>query len=214
MPQRSRWSPAAEQSPGIVKNSAGAAIAGASVGYGGGTATTDAYGNYTLTGVPVGTVQLVASASGFQSVNQNVAVTGGKTTAANFTLAAAVSNGMVTGKITNVSNGAILTGATVSWSGGSTTSNASGIYTLTNVTGWNAEHHRGKNRLLAPHSCRDGDRRRNQHSQYSARDRRKNNGKGRCAQRSHGQRRCHHDKRREHCKHCDCFYQHSGLVYH
>ena len=74
---------------GSVKTTAGAAIAGASVGFGGGTATTDANGNYTLTGVPVGTVQLVASASGFQSVTQSVTVSGGATSTANFTLAAA-----------------------------------------------------------------------------------------------------------------------------
>jgi hypothetical protein len=119
---------------GSVKTTAGAAIAGASVGYGGGTATTDANGNYALTGVPVGTVQLVASASGFQSVTQSVMVNGGATSTANFTLAAAPPGGTVTGKITNASSGAIVTGATVSWSGGSTTSNTSGIYTLTNVT--------------------------------------------------------------------------------
>jgi large repetitive protein len=75
----------------------------------------------------------VASASGFQSVTQSVTVAGGKTSTANFMLAAAISNGTVTGKITNVSNGAILAGTTVTWSGGSTASNASGIYTLTNV---------------------------------------------------------------------------------
>ncbi len=119
---------------GSVKTTAGAAIAGASVGYGGGTATTDENGNYTLGGVPVGTVQLVASAQGFQSVTQSVTVTGGNTSTANFTLAAAPAGGTVTGKITNASSGAIVTGATVSWSGGSTTSNTSGIYTLTNVT--------------------------------------------------------------------------------
>ena len=119
---------------GSVRTTAGAAIAGASVGYGGGTATTDANGNYTLTGVPVGTVQLVASASGFQSVTQSVTVSGGATSTANFTLAAGAATGTVTGKITNASSGAIVTGATVSWSGGSTTSNTSGIYTLTNVT--------------------------------------------------------------------------------
>lgn len=119
---------------GNVKSSTGAVIAGASVGFGGGTATTDANGNYSLTGVPVGTVQLVASAQGFQSVTQSVTVAGGKTSTANFTLTAAAANGTVTGKITNASSGAILSGATVSWSGGSTTSNASGIYTLTNVT--------------------------------------------------------------------------------
>jgi hypothetical protein len=119
---------------GSVKTTAGAAIAGASVGFGGGTATTDANGNYTLNGVPVGTVQLVASASGFQSVTQSVTVSGGSTSTANFTLAAAPAGGTVTGKITNASSGAIVTGVTVSWSGGSTTSNTSGIYTLTNVT--------------------------------------------------------------------------------
>ena len=119
---------------GSVKNTSGAAIVGASVGFGGGTATTDANGNYTLNGVPVGTVQLVASASGFQSATQSVTVSGGNTSTANFTLAAAPAGGTVTGKITNASSGAIVTGATVSWSGGSTTSNTSGIYTLTNVT--------------------------------------------------------------------------------
>jgi hypothetical protein len=118
---------------GTVKNSAGSAIVGASVGYGGGTATTDSYGNYTLTGIPVGTVQLVASAQGFQSMTQNVSVAGGKTSAADFALAAAIANGTVAGKITNAQNGAIVAGATVSWSGGSTTSDASGIYALANV---------------------------------------------------------------------------------
>lgn len=119
---------------GSVKTTAGAAIAGASVGFGGGTATTDANGNYTLTGVPVGTIQLVASASGFQSVTQSVTVNGGATSTANFTLAAGAASGTVTGKITSASSGAIVASATVSWSGGSTTSDASGIYTLTNVT--------------------------------------------------------------------------------
>ena len=118
---------------GTVKSSTGTVIAGASVGFGGGTATTNASGVYTLTGVPVGTVNLVASASGFTSVTQNVTVTGGATATANFTLTASGATGTVTGKITNISNGAALSGATVSWSGGSTTTNATGVYTLTNV---------------------------------------------------------------------------------
>ncbi len=86
-----------------------------------------------MTGVPTGTVQLVASASGFQSVTQSVSVNGGATSTANFTLSPAA-GGTVTGKVTNISNGAILVGATVSWSGGSTTTNSSGVYTLSNVT--------------------------------------------------------------------------------
>jgi hypothetical protein len=119
---------------GTVKSSSGAAISGASVGYGGGTTTTNTSGAYTLTGVPTGTVQLVASASGFQSVTQSVTVNGGATSTANFTLSPAAGGGTVTGKVTNASSGAALSGATVSWSGGSTTTNTTGIYTLTNVT--------------------------------------------------------------------------------
>ncbi len=120
---------------GTVKSSSGAVISGASVGFGGGTATTNSSGVYTLTGVPVGTVQLVASASGFQSVTQSVTVTGGGTSTANFTLTpATTAAGSITGKITSAASGAALSGATVSWSGGTTTTNTSGIYTLTNVT--------------------------------------------------------------------------------
>lgn len=118
---------------GIVQSSSGTAISGATVGYGGGSTTTNSSGGYTLTGVPTGTVQLVASASGFQSVSQSVTVNGGATSTANFTLSP-VTAGSVTGKVTNISNGAILAGATVTWSGGSATTNSSGIYTMTNVT--------------------------------------------------------------------------------
>jgi hypothetical protein len=119
---------------GTVKTSAGAAIAGASVGFGGGSTTTSSTGAYSLAGVPAGTIQLVASASGFQSSTQNVTITGGANSTANFTLAAAGSAGKVTGKITNASTGAAISVATVSWSGGSTTSSSTGVYTLSNVT--------------------------------------------------------------------------------
>lgn len=120
---------------GTVKSSSGAAIAGASVSYGGGSTTTSSTGTYTLTGVPAGTVQLVASASGFQSSTQNVSVTGGATASANFTLTASTSGtGKITGKITSASTGAALAGATVSWSGGSTKSSSTGVYTLSNVS--------------------------------------------------------------------------------
>ncbi|HEU4414788.1 MAG TPA: carboxypeptidase regulatory-like domain-containing protein, partial [Candidatus Angelobacter sp.] len=93
---------------GTVKSSAGVAIAGASVGYGGGTATTSSTGTFTLASVPTGTVQLVASANGFQSATQNVTVTGGATSVANFALAPVASTGSVTGKVTNISNGAAI----------------------------------------------------------------------------------------------------------
>jgi len=119
---------------GTVKNSSGAAIAGASVSYGGGNATTSSTGAYSLTNVPVGTIQLVAAATGFNSSTQNVAITSGANSTANFTLTAATGTGTVTGKITSASSGAVISGATVSWAGGSTTSSSTGIYTLSNVT--------------------------------------------------------------------------------
>jgi hypothetical protein len=119
---------------GTVKDSSGAAIAGATVGFSGGSTTTNAGGSYTLTGVPVGTIQLTASATGFQSSTQSVSIQGGVTATANFTLSPPASTGTVTGKVTNISTGGVISGATVSWSGGSTTANSSGIYTLNNIT--------------------------------------------------------------------------------
>jgi len=120
---------------GTVKSSSGAAISGATVGFGGGSTTTSATGTYSLTGIVAGTIQLVASANGFQSSTQNVVITGGANSTANFTLTPTTTGAStVTGKITNASSGAALSGATVSWSGGSTTSSSTGIYTLSNVT--------------------------------------------------------------------------------
>ncbi len=119
---------------GTVKNSSGAAIVGASVSFGGGSTTTSSTGAYTLSSVPTGTVQLVASATGFQSVTQNVTVTAGDTVTSNFTLTSAATSGAVTGKVTSASSGAALSGATVSWSGGTTTTSTTGVYTLSTVT--------------------------------------------------------------------------------
>jgi len=121
---------------GKVMNSSGSPINGASVSFGGGSTTTDGTGTYNFTNIPAGTIQLVAAASGFQSVTQNVTVTGASTTTANFSLSAAPpSSGTVTGKVTNISNGAIIAGATVKWNGTSAATNSSGVYTLSNVTG-------------------------------------------------------------------------------
>src|SRR5262249_59691436 len=122
--------PGAGAVSGTVKDSSGAPIAGASVGFGGGSTTTNAAGSYTLTGIPVGTIQLVASAGGFQSSTQNVTIQGGVTATANFTLVSGA--GSVTGTVKD-SSGAAIAGASVGFSGGSTTTNASGSYTLTGV---------------------------------------------------------------------------------
>jgi hypothetical protein len=117
---------------GTVRNASGVALAGASVSYGGGSTTTNSSGVFTFAKVPVGTIQLLVSATGYSSQTQNVTIAGGVTTTASFTLVTL--SGTVTGKITNVSNGAAISGATVKWSGGSTLTGSTGTYTLNNVT--------------------------------------------------------------------------------
>jgi hypothetical protein len=120
----------------VTKSADGTAISGATVSYSGGSATTDSVGHYTLANAPTGTYNVTAAASGFASKSQSVTVTQNATTTSNFALAASsgTGTGTVTGKITNISTGGAISGASVSWSGGSTTSNTSGIYTLSNVT--------------------------------------------------------------------------------
>ena len=121
---------------GKVSDSSGAPIGGATVGFGGGTTTTDGTGTYIFQGVPAGTIQLVASAKGFQSVTQNVTVNPGSSTVANFTLPPAnTSPGTVTGKVTNVSTGGVIAGALVKWNTASATTNNAGVYSLPNVSG-------------------------------------------------------------------------------
>src|SRR4029077_12148193 len=91
-----------------------APIANATVTFGGGTATTDSTGSFSFSNIPAGTIQLVASATGFQSATQNVTVTGGDTTTANFTLALANNvPGTVTGTVTNIQTHGVISGVTM-----------------------------------------------------------------------------------------------------
>jgi uncharacterized membrane protein len=116
---------------GTVTNSAGTGLANATVSYSGGsaTATTNSGGAYTLSVAP-GTYSVTASATGYQSSTQsNVIVSIGATTTANFSLVQLI--GTISGTVTN-SAGAAISGATVSYSGGSptATTNAAGSYAL------------------------------------------------------------------------------------
>jgi len=121
---------------GTVTSSTGTAIANATVSYSGGSATanTNATGGYTLNVAP-GTYSVSASAIGYQSSTQsNVTVSVGTTTTANFSLIQLV--GTISGTVTN-SAGAAISGATVSYSGGSATAttNAAGSYSLSVAPG-------------------------------------------------------------------------------
>jgi hypothetical protein len=112
------------------------AIPGATVSYSGGTATTDASGAYTLTNVPAGTVSLTASATGFQTQAKNASVTSGAQTTLDFALPASsggTGNATVTGTVTSLSDGHALSGATVTYSGGSGVANSTGQYSIANV---------------------------------------------------------------------------------
>src|SRR4029077_7565773 len=57
----------------------GGAISGASVSWGGGSATSDGTGAYTLAGVTPGSVTITAQANGYLARSYAVAVTGGST---------------------------------------------------------------------------------------------------------------------------------------
>jgi len=117
----------------VTRASDGTGIAGATVSSSFGSATTDSTGGFTLANLPPGNVPLTASATGFTSQSKTVTIIAGQATTANFALAAAIPTGAITGRITNAQNGAALSGVTVSYSRGSTTSDANGYYTFTAV---------------------------------------------------------------------------------
>jgi hypothetical protein len=80
---------------------------------------------------------VTALLTGFQTGTQNVNVVAGGTSNANFSLTQAPSTGTVTGKITNLATGGVLSGATVKWGSMAVSTNTSGVYTVSNVTSGN-----------------------------------------------------------------------------
>ncbi len=123
-------------SGGVFRTSDGTAIAGATVSGGGVSTTTGASGAYTLNNVPIGTVSVTASATGFQSSTMSVSVSAGATTTANFSLvAASTGSGTVTGAVTSLKTGSAISGAVVGFSGGTATAttNTAGAYTLSGI---------------------------------------------------------------------------------
>lgn len=115
--------------------STGAAIAGATVSFNGSASTTDSSGNYSFPNVASGTYSLTASHSGYSSQTSSVTVNGGAASTLNFQLtpASSAGPGIISGHVTNISNGNAVSGAIVSYNGASTTADSSGAYTLTNV---------------------------------------------------------------------------------
>lgn len=120
----------------VTDSSTGAAISGATVSYSGGSTTTDSSGGYTLNNVPAGTYNVTAAQSGYTSQTSSVTVNTATASTLNFQLAAVptTGSGTLTGQVTNISTGGAVSGTTVSYSGGSTTTDSTGHYTFTNVT--------------------------------------------------------------------------------
>ena len=121
----------------ITSASGGAVIAGATVtDNGGASTTTNGSGAYTLSGLTAGSHTLTAAAAGFTSQTQTASVTASQTTSGvNFSLAPVPTTGAVTGTVTRATGGTAISGATVIDSGGlSTTTNASGVYTLAGLS--------------------------------------------------------------------------------
>ena len=120
------------------------------------TVTTDSTGKYASGSIPGGTYQVTASASGYGSSSVTASLGSGATVTQNFALTASptsntsgsgsgggtssggssggsTSTSTVAGQIVKDDTTMGLAGATVSYSGGSTTTNSSGGYTLSNV---------------------------------------------------------------------------------
>jgi protocatechuate 3,4-dioxygenase beta subunit len=121
---------------GKILNQAKNAVAGACVTAGpAGSATTNSSGVYTIAGLTPGsytlTIKGCSAGTYFTTTIPAVQVAAGQTTTVAATL---VAPGTITGKISN-SSGKALSGACVSASpsGGNTTTNASGVYTLTGL---------------------------------------------------------------------------------
>jgi hypothetical protein len=124
---------------GTVKDSSGSAVAGATVNLSGGVIetqkalTTDSLGTYQTGWIPIGNYSGTATASGSTST-ANGTVVPGQTLTVDFTLSqTSTSQGSISGKVSNISNGLPISGANVSYAGGSTTTDSAGAYTLPNV---------------------------------------------------------------------------------
>jgi hypothetical protein len=115
---------------GKVIDGAGSPISGATVSFSGGSTATDANGDYTLNDVLPGEQLVTVSKNGFASVSKSQIVVGGQSSSLNFTL---TPPGTITGTITNSENGDPISGAIVTHSGGTATSDASGNYSIASI---------------------------------------------------------------------------------
>jgi thermitase len=112
----------------------GSAISGAQVSDGIRTALADAAGMYTIDDVSPGSHQVVASKAGYQSSSLTVNVLSEATAVASFSLSQIIVPGSITGLVTDAKDGSPIAGATVSDGTRTVTTDASGRYTIADLT--------------------------------------------------------------------------------
>jgi subtilisin family serine protease len=111
----------------------GSPIVGAAVTDGTGTTVTDATGAYTIADVPGGSYQVTASKSGYESSSVTLTVLEGSTATADLSLTRIIVPGSITGTVTNAKDGSAIAGATVTDGTRTTTTDATGKYTIADV---------------------------------------------------------------------------------
>jgi PKD repeat protein len=114
----------------VTNGQTGTGISGARVASSGGSTTTNSAGNYTLTGVPSGEHLVTASAPGFATTSQPQLVPPGAVATLHFSL---VGSGRVSGRVTASDTGNAIAGAAITYTGGSTTTDAGGNYSVPNI---------------------------------------------------------------------------------
>jgi uncharacterized membrane protein len=111
----------------------GSPILGAVVSDGTRTTTTDASGEYTIADVPPGTYEVTAGKSGYESSSSTVDVLSGTTAVADLSLTRIIVFGTITGLVTDAEDGSPIVGAVVTDGTRTTTTDASGEYTIADV---------------------------------------------------------------------------------
>ena len=111
----------------------GSPIAGATVTDGTHTVSTDVAGQYAINDVPPGSYEVAASKEGYESSSLMVTVSEGNTAVADLSLTRIIVLGMIAGTVTDAEDGSALVGATVSAGSRTTTTDASGEYTIADV---------------------------------------------------------------------------------
>jgi PKD repeat protein len=118
--------------PGTIRGTitdagTGQPMAGATIALGARSTTSDATGAYVLSNVPAGEQSVTFSAPGYATVTRSQSVVAGGSYRIDVALAAP---GRITGHVRDVATGLPLGGATITYPGGETTSDATGAYAI------------------------------------------------------------------------------------